>query len=299
MSLATASFADELAAYGRRIETVLDELLSPVDGRTARLVEAMRYAALGGGKRLRGYLIKASADLFEVAPEASLRAGAALEMVHAYSLLHDDLPAMDDARLRRGKPACHLAFDEATAILAGDTLLTLAFEVLSDPLTHADAAVRLELVRALSAGAGLHGMCGGQMVDLLGERAPLSAEELFTMERMKTGALIRYACEAGAILAGAPDAARVSLRAYGADIGLAFQIQDDIIDVAGDAALAGKDLGRDEGAGKTTFVAVYGLEGARQELIKLRISARSHLERFGARAEPLRRVVDFIIDRQH
>jgi farnesyl diphosphate synthase len=268
-------------------------------GPQLRLHEAMRYAVLGGGKRLRPFLVTAGAELFGVPTSRALRVGVAIELIHVYSLVHDDLPAMDDALTRRGRPSCHRRFDEATAILAGDALQSLAFELLADPATHPDALVRCSLVQKLAVAAGSLGMCGGQMIDLEAEGRSLGLEEVLELQRLKTGALLEFACEAGALLGDAAAAARTALRAYAADLGLAFQIQDDLLDVIGDAALAGKDLGRDQAAGKATVVGLLGIDGARQRLRDLAASANHHLDRLDCEAAVLREVFEFVISRSN
>jgi farnesyl diphosphate synthase len=293
------ALAERMATVAEATEVELDRLLPPAEGAPTRLHEAMRYAVLGGGKRLRPFLVVAGADLFAVPLERSLRVGAAVELIHGYSLVHDDLPAMDDAMTRRGRPSCHRRFDEATAILAGDALQSLAFEVLADPATHPDPGVRSALVRKLAIGAGAPGMCGGQMIDLEAEGRALDLEQVLELQRLKTGALLGFACEAGAILGAAAEAARAVLVAYAADLGLAFQIQDDLLDVTGDAALTGKDLGRDQAAGKATVVGLVGIEGARRRLEALRKSANRHLDRLGTEAPLLRAVFDFVISRSN
>jgi farnesyl diphosphate synthase len=248
----------------------LDALLGPAPlsgeiARPGRLMEAMRYVALGGGKRLRPFLAIESARLFGVAGESALRAAAAIEMIHCYSLAHDDLPAMDDDDLRRGRPTAHKAFDEATAILAGDGLLTYAFDVLADPATHPDAGVRARLVLALARAAGLGGMVGGQALDLEAERAPspLTQEEIMRLQAMKTGALLRVCVDFGAILGGAAPAAAAALTRYGEALGAAFQIADDILDAESDTAALGKRAGKDAERNKATLIGALGLEAAR------------------------------------
>ena len=292
-----SSFTAELATNAEATEAELERLLPPDEGSQARLHAAMRYATLGGGKRLRPFLVVASGALFDVPAARARRVGAAVELVHSYSLVHDDLPAMDDALTRRGRPSCHRQFDDATAILAGDALQALAFEVLAESATHPDPAIRCELVRGLAIAAGAAGMCGGQMIDLEAEKRRLSMDQVLELQRLKTGALISYACEAGAILGAAPRGAREALRGYAADLGLAFQIQDDLLDVTGDAALTGKDLGRDVAAGKATVVALLGTEGARARLAELRASAHGHLHGIDGEAHLLREVFDFAISR--
>jgi farnesyl diphosphate synthase len=288
-----------MRATGEAIEAELDRLLPPEEGAQARLHAAMRYAVLGGGKRLRPFLVVAAAELFDVPSAQALRVGAAIEMVHGYSLVHDDLPAMDDAALRRGRPSCHREFDDATAILAGDALQTLAFEVLAGEPTHPDAAVRCHLVRGLALASGPAGMCGGQMIDLEAEGRTLDLDEVLRLQRLKTGALISFACEAGAILGGAPAAALEALRGYATALGLALQIQDDLLDVTGDVATTGKDQGIDAAAGKATVVGLIGVEGARERLQVLRRSANEGLKALPGDGRLLRAVVDFVISRSN
>jgi farnesyl diphosphate synthase len=286
-----------MAAVAEEVEATLDRVLPPVLGPAARLHEAMRYATFGGGKRLRPFLTVSSADLFEVPRQRAVRVGAAIELIHGYSLVHDDLPAMDDALTRRGRPSCHRQYDEATAILAGDALQTLAFDMLVDPATHPEPGVRCALVAGLAAAAGPQGMCGGQMIDLIAEGKALDLEQILELQRLKTGALIGYACETGAWLGGGSDAARDALRGYAADLGLAFQIQDDLLDVTGDAEVTGKDLGRDAAAGKATVVALLGVAESRRRLEELRNSALAHLDRLERESAELRAVFDFVISR--
>ena len=286
-----------MAAVAEEVETALDRILPEVSGPQARLHEAMRYATQDGGKRLRPFLTVASADLFAVPRARSVRVGAAIELIHGYSLVHDDLPAMDDAATRRGRPSCHRQYDEATAVLVGDALQSLAFEVLAEPATHPDAGVRCALVTGLAKAAGPHGMCGGQMIDLLAEGSSLGLEQVVELQRLKTGALIGFACEAGALLGGGPEAARRALLGYAADLGLAFQIQDDLLDVTGDAEVTGKDLRRDAAAGKATVVALLGIEGSRRRLEELKNSSLAHLERLGCDSGVLRAVFEFVISR--
>ena len=285
-----------LAAFGERIETVLESLL-PASGNAGRLYRAMRYALFGGGKYLRPYIVDASADIFEVPPVASLRTGAAVEMIHAYSLVHDDLPAMDDDDLRRGRATCHRAFDEATAILAGDALLTLAFQTLAAPETHADPQVRADLVASLADSAGGKGMVGGQMMDLESEHAPVDEAAVRDIMRLKTGALLTYSAMAGAILGRADAGAREALRHFGTDLGLAFQMKDDLLDVEGDEASLGKRVAKDAAAGKATLVSLLGVDGARREARRMSDAALAHLDGFGPRAGRLRSVADFVLAR--
>jgi farnesyl diphosphate synthase len=287
----------QMATVAEEVEAALDRILPAVSGPQARLHEAMRYAMLGGGKRIRPFLVVAGADLFDVPRARAVRAGVAVELIHGYSLVHDDLPAMDDALTRRGRPSCHLQYDGATAVLVGDALQSLAFELLADPATHPDPEVRCALVRGLAEAAGAAGMCGGQMIDLLAEGRSLTLEQILELQRLKTGALFGFACEAGAILGNASAAAREALLGYAADLGLAFQIQDDLLDVTGDAEVTGKDLGRDAAAGKATVVALLGVDGSRRRLETLRQSAIAHLGRLGPRTDLLRGVFEFVISR--
>jgi farnesyl diphosphate synthase len=289
---------DALAENGRAVEEMLGRLLPLEDTPEARLMEAMRYSSLGGGKRIRPFLVLSGAALFNVDRTCALRAAAAVEMVHCYSLIHDDLPAMDDDDLRRGRPTCHIKFDEATAILAGDALLTKAFEVLADPKTHADPQVRSDLVLGLARAAGNEGMVGGQMLDLLAEKTSLNIPEITRLQRMKTGMLISISCEAGAILGRAHEAPRHALRAYAHDLGLAFQIADDLLDVEGTEAEVGKKTNKDSAAGKATFVKLLGLERAREHAQLLAQQATQHLEIFEEKGEPLKQLAQFVIKRR-
>ena len=291
-------FPEALAQAASLTDSALDQLLVVPPDLEARVYEAMRYSALAPGKRLRPFLVLAGARLFGIARPCALQVAAAIEMVHAYSLVHDDLPAMDDSDLRRGRPTCHKEFDEATAVLAGDGLLTAAFEVLAHPDTHNDPAVRCELVAALAVAAGAAGMVGGQMIDLIAERQALDIGAITRLQRMKTGALIAFACEAGAILAKAPAEPRIALRGYAHDLGLAFQIADDLLDVEGSAAETGKPVGADAAAGKATFVSILGVGRARAQAELLIRQAVAHLDLFGGRAELLREAARFVISRR-
>jgi farnesyl diphosphate synthase len=294
------SLALALSATASRIEEVMAALLPDGDGPEKRLHDAMRYAALDGGKRLRPFLVMQGAALFDVAPARAERAAAAIEFVHCYSLVHDDLPAMDDDDLRRGKPTCHVAFDEATAILVGDALQALAFELLAHPATHSSAEVRCELVSALASGAGAEGMVGGQMFDLQAEvdGAGYGIDEITRLQAMKTGRLFAFACRAGAILGEADAPARAALDAYARDLGLAFQIADDILDATGDEAEVGKKVGKDAAAGKATFISLLGLEGARARAKALAAEAAEHLDLFGDKADLLKAVARFVVERR-
>jgi farnesyl diphosphate synthase len=294
----SVSVDEAAAATVKLIDSVLERLLKPPPGLEARVYEAMRYSALAPGKRLRPLLVLASSRLFGVSRTGALQVAAAIEMVHAYSLIHDDLPAMDNSDLRRGRPTCHKAFDDATAVLAGDGLLTMAFEVLSDPDTHGDPAVRCELVAALAAAAGSAGMVGGQMIDLIAETRTLDIGAITRLQRMKTGALIAFSCEAGAILAKTSSELRSALKGYAHDLGLAFQIADDLLDVEGSSAETGKPVGADAAAGKATFVSILGAERARAQAQLLVDQAVAHLDLFGQRAELLRQVARFVVNRR-
>ena len=279
------------------IDALFDQLLPVPSDPRAPLYEAMRHAAIAGGKRLRPLLVRAAGDLFHVDRTASLRVGAAVEAMHVYSLIHDDLPCMDDDDLRRGKPTVHKAFDEATAVLAGDSLHALAFEWLCDPATSSDPFVRGELCCELSRAAGPAGMAGGQMMDLAAETANFDLPTVTRLQQLKTGALIAFSVEAGAILARIPPEGRTALRAYARDIGLAFQIADDIMDVEGDEALAGKALHKDAAAGKGTFVTLMGLERARGQATALVDQAIGHLASFGDEATLLRAIARYVVER--
>jgi len=304
----SADFSHRLTAVATETGTLLGSLLDSalLAGETARpprLLAAMRHAALGGGKRLRPFLVVETASLFDAVREGALLVGCALELLHCYSLVHDDLPAMDNDDVRRGQPTVHRAFDQATAILAGDALLTLAFDILAREEVHADAAVRIALVTELARASGIGGMAGGQMLDLAAEgrfenKRQLSETEIVTLQGMKTGALIRFACRAGAILGRADETARADIERYGAAIGQAFQIADDLLDVEGDAAIIGKAAGKDNAAGKATLVAVLGVAGARARLKALIAQADAALATFGAKADTLRATARFIAERQ-
>jgi len=291
--------ADGLTRIAGEIDAAFDAMLPlPADART-RLIEAMRYAAIGGGKRLRPLLLCATAGMYGVDREAAVRAGCAIEAIHVYSLIHDDLPCMDNDALRHGKPTLHLAFDEATAVLAGDALHDFAFEVLADPATSADPFVRIELVRALGLASGWQGMAGGQMMDLVAETTEFDLPTVTRLQQLKTGALLGAAVEMGAILGRVPPEGRIHLRGYARDIGLAFQIVDDLIDHEGDAALAGKAVGKDAQAGKQTFVSLLGAERAREQARVLVDQAVAHLANHGSEADLLRALARYIVERDH
>jgi farnesyl diphosphate synthase len=293
----TSSLTEALAETGERVNAELDSLLTVGDGPEARLHEAMRYSSLNGGKRLRPFFVLQTARLFHVAEQAAIRVAAAIEMVHCYSLVHDDLPCMDNDDLRRGRPTLHKAYDEATALLAGDALLTKAFEVLAGPATHSDPQVRCELVWELAAAAGAHGMVGGQMVDLLAAGLAMDMAAVTRLQQMKTGRLICFSAEAGALLGKAPRQTRNSLRAYAHDVGLAFQIADDLLDIEGDPAQLGKAVHKDQDAGKATFVSLLGVERARDQARMLSDQAVAHLDCFDDNADLLREAARFVVDR--
>lgn len=288
----------EMARAAKVVEQALEVLLPPVEGADVRLADAMRYATLGGGKRLRAFLVIESAAIFGVSETCAARVAASVEMLHAYSLVHDDLPAMDNDDLRRGKPSTHKAFDEATAILAGDALQCRAFEVLAEHDTHSDPQARCELVMALGAAAGARGMAGGQMIDMLAEGHELDGPTVTRLQALKTGRLIQYSAEAGAILGRASTPQRHLLAAYGRDLGAAFQIADDLLDLEGDAAEIGKTAGKDAAAGKATMVSVLGVDMARAHADMLARQAAAHLDGFGHRAAALRALTEFVVARR-
>jgi farnesyl diphosphate synthase len=312
MNRQDSPFNQALATTGEKVEVLLDQLLSSPSKpgeviRPAKLLAAMRHGSLGGGKRLRPFLLVEAARLTGADPDAALLAGAALELVHCYSLVHDDLPAMDNDDLRRGRPTVHKVYDDAMAILAGDALLTLAFEVMAREAIHPDAAVRLALVQGLALASGLGGMAGGQALDLEAEgrytptKAPLKLDqvEIRQLQAMKTGALLLFAVEAGGILGKAPIATRKALHDYGVAIGAAFQIADDILDVEADTATLGKSAGKDSEQGKGTLVALLGLDDAKAERDRLARTALEALSAFGAEADRLRETARFIVERGH
>ncbi|MFA7586811.1 MAG: polyprenyl synthetase family protein [Novosphingobium sp.] len=279
------------------VDSLFDALLPVPEDARARLVEAMRYAAIGGGKRLRPLLVTATAAMFGVDRAPALRAAVAVESIHVYSLIHDDLPCMDDDALRHGKPTVHKAFDEATAVLAGDALHAFAFEVLADTATSGDPFTRIELVTALGHASGGQGMAGGQMMDIVAEREPFDLGSITRLQQLKTGALLTASVEMGAILGRVPPEGRTHLRGYSRDIGLAFQIIDDLLDHEGDEAVAGKALRKDAQAGKQTFVSLLGAERAREQAHILVDQAVSHLGNHGAEADLLRSLARFIVER--
>lgn len=295
---APGPFVDHLNHIAKETNDALGALLPLPEGRERRVVEAMRYAALDGGKRLRPFLVVAAADLFGEPKSRSIRVAAAIEMIHCYSLIHDDLPAMDDDDLRRGRPTCHKAYDEATAILAGDGLLTQAFSVLSDSLTHPEADVRISLVAALADAAGAYGMVGGQMLDLIAESQDLSEQEVSHLQSLKTGCLLAVSCRMGGLLGQADQEVSDRLHKFGLTLGAAFQITDDLLDIEASAADLGKAAGKDEGQGKATFISLYGPERARERSKSLVDQAVTLLDGFGPEAEPLRHAAQFAVTRR-
>lgn len=304
--VSASDLSDALASCAEAVSLYIDQAIGRAGLPSERLAAAMRHGTLNGGKRLRPFLVVQSAALFGVSREAALPAAAALECVHCYSLIHDDLPAMDNDDLRRGQPTVHRAYDEATAILAGDALLTLAFEILADEATHADAAIRAALVLSLAKAAGGAGMVGGQMLDLAAEgrfagggRTQLDAGAIQYLQALKTGALLRQACEAGALIGRASPPEKAALESYDIAIGRAFQIADDLLDVEGDASTVGKAVGKDAGAGKATFVELLGVEGARTQLARLVAQAEAALVGFGDKATLLAEAAHFIADRRN
>ncbi|MBL1405297.1 MAG: hypothetical protein COC17_01600 [Hyphomicrobiales bacterium] len=296
-------FQSKLADCAKKISAELETLLNEKTlereiARPAKLTSAMRHGALNGGKRIRPFLVMETASLFGIKADDALRTATALECVHCYSLIHDDLPAMDDDDLRRGQPTVHKKWNEATAILAGDSLLTLAFDILADPKTHKDANIRSELVLQLARASGVGGMAGGQMFDLEAEATTLDEEAIKILQAMKTGALLRYACEAGAILGGANMQQRAALVKFGQLIGQAFQLADDILDVTSTQSEMGKKVAKDQGAGKGTLVALYGLDKAQHIADDLTAQAISTLEPFGDKADILKATAEFVVGRK-
>jgi farnesyl diphosphate synthase len=293
-----AHLGQQMSAVARDVDGALERLLPKPHGLHKRVHEAMRYAVFAGGKRLRPFLVLSSSGLFAVERAQALRVAAAVECLHTYSLVHDDLPCMDDDDLRRGRPTTHVAFDEATAVLAGDALLTVAFEILSHRDTHPSAEVRCQLIESLAKAGGNNGMIGGQMIDMEAENRSLSSDAIVLLQQMKTGALFEFSCEAGALLAQASNEDRVRLRDYARDFGLVFQITDDLLDVTGTAEKTGKSVGKDQDQGKATLVSIMGVEGARAEAEKLVSRAASALEPYGEKAKDLRELAAFLLGRE-
>ncbi|CAH0496992.1 polyprenyl synthetase family protein [Novosphingobium sp. CECT 9465] len=299
MSQANGLLKPALKAIADDIDHSFDLLLPlPGDPRD-RLVEAMRYATIGGGKRIRPLLVTATAAMFGVSREAAVRVGTAIEAIHVYSLIHDDLPCMDDDGLRHGKPTVHVAFDDAAAVLAGDALHDFAFEVLSDPATSGDPFVRIELIRTLATASGMNGMCGGQMMDIVAETNSFDLPTVTRLQQLKTGALLGASVEMGAILGHVPIEGRTHLRGYARDIGLAFQIADDLLDLEGDEAAAGKALRKDDAQGKQTFLSLLGPDRAREQARRLVEQAVDLLQSYGPEADLLRELARFIVERNH
>lgn len=294
-----SAFEARIKETAALVESALDRQLPRRSGPLGRVVDAMRHGALDGGKRLRPFLVIAAADMFDCPRERSIRAGCAVEMIHCYSLIHDDLPAMDDSDLRRGRPSVHKAFDDATAILAGDALLTQAFEILAEPATHPDAAVRCRLALELARASGREGMVGGQMIDIYAEQKNFDLASIEELQRLKTGAIIRFSAIGGGIVGGAGEPEITALRQYAEDLGLAFQIVDDLLDAFGDAVSLGKPVGQDADMDKATFVKLLGPEGARDKARSLVDRAKSHLDRFGARSDALKGAADFVFARKN
>ncbi len=292
-----ADFEQRLKEVADKVTVALDQLIPPASGPEANLMRAMRHAALANGKRMRPFFVLETGAMFGVSEKSLLRTAAALECVHCYSLVHDDLPCMDDDDFRRGQPTVHKAFDEATAVLAGDALLTLAFKILASSETHDDPAVRVLLIERLADASGARGMVGGQMIDMLEEKSPRDLNTITRMQRLKTGALISYALEAGAIIGHAREAERNALAGFANDLGLAYQIADDILDAEGDESVVGKALSKDKNAGKANFVTLLGVDGARQRVRLLAAQAKEHLAIFRDKAHILLHSVDYVLNR--
>ena len=291
-------FKQTITETARLIEKALDEFLPTEDGPLGRVVDAMRWGALDGGKRLRPFLVIAAADMFGAPRARSVRVGCAVEMIHCYSLIHDDLPAMDDSDLRRGRPSVHRKFDDATAILAGDALLTQAFEILAEDKTHPDGAVRCALALELARASGKAGMVGGQMIDIYAEQKEFGLAGVTQLQRLKTGALIRFGAVGGGIVGEGSAAEIAALSDYAEDLGLAFQIVDDILDETQDAETLGKPAGQDAEMDKATFIKLLGMDGAKSKAADLVESCKAHLDRFGDKAEPLKGAADFVFERK-
>ena len=297
MGAVTPILGAALADIARDVDRLFDHVLAVPDDQRAPLFHAMRHAAIGGGKRMRPLLVVAACNLFNIDRAAAVRVGCAVEAIHVYSLIHDDLPCMDDDDMRRGKPTVHKAFDEAIAVLAGDSLHAIAFELLSDGETHSDPFVRLELIDGLARASGPMGMAGGQMMDIAAETATFDLAAVTRLQQMKTGALIAFSVEAGAIMGRLPPEGRGPLRGFARDVGLAFQIADDLLDVEGDAEAAGKALRKDEAAGKATFLSLLGVDRARAQAQMLVDQAISHLNSFGQEADLLRAIARYAVER--
>ena len=293
------NFGQRLTEIADRVTVALDQLIPPAQGPEADLMRAMRHSALANGKRMRPFYVIETGAMFDAPEKSLLRTAAALECVHCYSLIHDDLPCMDDDDFRRGQPTVHKAFNEATAVLAGDALLTHAFKILANRETHQDAHIRLQLIERLADSSGALGMVGGQMIDMLEDESPRDLNTITRMQRLKTGALISYSVEAGAIIGGASDVEKHALHGFAHDLGLAYQISDDLLDATGNEADVGKPLGKDETAGKANFVTILGVDKAQERVRLLAAQAKEHLAIFRNRANILLQSVDFVLDRNH
>ncbi len=298
LALVMTDLKQALKEAAEEVNRAMDNLIPRGEGEQGKLYEAMRYAAMAGGKRMRPFLVLQSSKLFGLTQQTALRAAASVEFIHAYSLAHDDLPAMDNSYLRRGKPTTHVQYGEATAILVGDALLTLAFEVINDPDTHPDPVVRSNLVTRLAQAAGARGMVGGQMLDILSSGADLDMAAIVRMQRLKTGELFSFACEAGAIMSKVPGKARQCLSSYAHDLGLAFQITDDVMDAAGSTAETGKSVRKDAENNKPNFVTLLGVDRAKAQAEMLASQAIRHLDMFDERADLLRSLARYAIDRK-
>lgn len=292
-------FAATIKETAGLIEQALDDFLPTREGPLGRVVGAMRWGALDGGKRLRPFLVVATADMFNCPRARSIRVGCAVEMIHCYSLIHDDLPAMDDSDLRRGRPSVHKKYDDATAILAGDALLTQAFEIIAEDATHPDGAVRCRLALELSKASGKEGMVGGQMIDIYAEQKDFDLAGIEELQRLKTGALIRFGAVGGGVVGEASEDEIAALAAYAEDLGLAFQIVDDILDATADAETLGKPAGQDAEMDKATFIKLLGMDGAKSKAGELVERCKSHLDPFGAAAAPLKGAADFVFERRN
>ncbi len=292
------AFKETIAETAALIETALDDFLPTCDGPLGRVADAMRWGALDGGKRLRPFLVIAAADMFDAPRARSVRVGCAVEMIHCYSLIHDDLPAMDDSDLRRGRPSVHKKYDDATAILAGDALLTQAFEILAEEETHPDGVVRCHIALELARASGKAGMVGGQMIDIYAEQKDFDLAGVTQLQRLKTGALIRFSARGGGMVGGGSDDEVAALTAYAEDLGLSFQIVDDILDATQDAETLGKPAGQDAEMDKATFIKLLGMDGAKAKAAELVSSAKAHLDRFGDAAAPLKGAADFVFERK-
>ncbi len=294
-----SAFASTIKETAALVENALDAFLPTREGPLGRVVDAMRWGALDGGKRLRPFLVIAAADMFDAPRARSVRVGCAVEMIHCYSLIHDDLPAMDDSDLRRGRPSVHKKFDDATAILAGDALLTQAFEILAEKETHPSGEVRCAIALELARASGKIGMVGGQMIDIYAEQKEFDLAGIEELQRLKTGALIRFSAVGGGLIGEASADEVAALEAYAEDLGLAFQIVDDILDATADAETLGKPAGQDAEMDKATFIKLLGMDGAKSKAAELVERCKAHLDRFGDSAAPLKGAADFVFERKN